>query len=294
MPGSSARFILKRAMLQDGYLRVARPAGVEVRLHWSVVVGALLSARLRLEPVLWLGFLGVLFTHELGHALAVKSLGSPLVGIDVSGFGGSCRWRGNSGLVERAWVAWGGVIAQAIVLGVVFALCAGLGVANSGLGEQLRYSFVEVNLVVLVLNLLPVAPLDGALAWRLFAALEANDRTLRGTLLGAAARWAQGRRDRRRGQGGVEPGREAADPSAPLGSSPARDAASGSSALDAYERARAADHQHAEGYRQTTARDDVEQDGSLESPQPSAEAQRELDALLRRMRERAERGRGGR
>jgi stage IV sporulation protein FB len=282
-------------MLQDGYLRVARPAGVEVRLHWSVAVGALLSARLRFEPVLWLGFLGVLFTHELGHALAVKSIGSPLVGIDVSGFGGSCRWRGNSGLVERAWVAWGGVIAQAIVLGVVFALCAGLGVGSSGWGAQLRYSFVEVNLVVLVLNLLPIAPLDGALAWRLFAALEASGKTLRGMLLGAIWRWTHGRRERRRGQGGVESGHEAADPSALAGSTPARDAGSGpNAALDAYERARAADHQHAEGYRRRTTGDDVEQDGSLESPQPSAEAQRELDALFRRMRERAERGRGGR
>src|SRR4051812_33738645 len=112
-------------MLQDGYLRVARPAGVEVRLHWSVAVGALLSARLRLEPVLWLSFFGVLFTHELGHALAVRSIGSSLLGIDVNGFGGGCRWRGNSGLVERAWVAWGGVVAQAIVLVLVLLLCAG-------------------------------------------------------------------------------------------------------------------------------------------------------------------------
>jgi len=282
-------------MLQDGYLRVARTAGVEVRLHWSVAVGALLSARLRLEPVVWLGFLGVLFTHELGHVLAVKSIGSPLVGIDVNGFGGGCRWRGNSGIIERAWVAWGGVIAQALLLGVVLTLCASLGLGSSGWGAQLRYSFVEVNLVVLMLNLLPVAPLDGALAWRLFAALEANDKTLRGTLLGAIWRWAHGRRERRRGQGSVEPGQEVADPSALEGSSPARDAAPGpSAALDAYERARAADHQHTEGYRQTATGDDVEQDGSSGTPQPSAEAQRELDALLRRMRERAERGRGGR
>jgi Zn-dependent protease len=282
-------------MLQDGYLRVARPAGVEVRLHWSVAVGALLSARLRLEPVLWLGFLGVLLTHELGHTLAVKSIGAPLVGIDFTGFGGSCRWRGSNGLVERAWVAWGGVLAQAVLLVVVLALCSGLGLGTGQLGAQLHYSFVAVNLAVLGINLLPIAPLDGALAWRLFAALRANDRTLRGTLLGAIWRWARRRRERRSGQAGSEAGHEAADPSSLTASGPARDAASGASpAHDTpYDRARAPDHQHAEGYSQATT-GDVEEDRSLLSPEPSAEAQRELDALLRRMRERAERGRGGR
>jgi len=283
-------------MLEDGYLRVARPAGVEVRLHWSVAVGALLSARLRLEPVLWLGFLGVLLTHELGHALAVKSIGASLVGIDFSGVGGSCRWRGSNGLVERAWVAWGGVLAQAVLLGVVLLLCVGLGAGTGPLGAQLRYSFLEVNLAVLAINLLPMAPLDGALAWRLFAALRANDRTLRGTLLGAIWRWARRRRERRSGQGNAEAGHAAADPTSPTGSGPARDAASGpGAALDTpYDRTRGGDHQHAEGYSQATTGDDVEEDGSLGSPEPSAEAQRELDALLRRMRERAERGRGGR
>src|SRR5262245_47655860 len=98
-------------MLQHGYLRVARPWGVELRFHWTVVVGALLAARLELQPLIWLGFLCVVLAHELGHALAVSSSGGQLVGLDVSGVGGSCRWRGAGTLAERAWVAWGGVLA---------------------------------------------------------------------------------------------------------------------------------------------------------------------------------------
>ncbi|HKO92968.1 MAG TPA: M50 family metallopeptidase [Polyangiaceae bacterium] len=279
-------------MLEDGYLRVARPAGVEVRLHWSVAVGALLSARLRLEPVLWLGYFAVLFTHELGHVLAVKSLGAQLVGIDVNGVGGSCRWRGSNGLVERAWVAWGGVLAQALLLGVVLLLCFGLGVGTSPWGAQLRYSWFEVNLAVLAVNLLPLSPFDGALAWRLFAALRADDRTLRGTLLGALWLWAHRRRQRRSGQGSSEPEHEAGEASSLGGSGAARDAGSGAStALDTPYDPAGTDQQHAERYRPATAGEDVEEEGS---PEPSAEAQRELDALLRRMRERAERGRGPR
>jgi hypothetical protein len=88
-------------------------------------------------------------------------------------------------------VAWGGILAQAALLGAALALWSWH--AASGSGALLRYCFVELNLAVLVINLLPVPPLDGALVWRLFGALRDSEWTLRQALLG----WARRRRERR-------------------------------------------------------------------------------------------------
>ena len=108
-------------MLVDGYFRVGRLAGVDLRLHWSVPVGALVFGSLRFEPVLWLAFLAVVGVHELGHAVLIKTVlnpaeGNRITGIDVTGYGGQCRFRGRADALEHALIAWGGVLAQAVLL----------------------------------------------------------------------------------------------------------------------------------------------------------------------------------
>jgi hypothetical protein len=281
-------------MLDRGYLRVARPWGVEVRIHWSVPLAALLAARLRWQPLLWLGFLGVLLTHQLGHAIAVAISGGRLLGLDTTGFGGSCRWRGAGTLLERSWVAWGGVLAQAALLGAALALSSWQGPHVTG--EQLEYCFVELNLAVLAINLLPVAPLDGALSWRLFGALRASEWTL-GQLL---AGWARRRRERRaEGRGGAAPGEEQPAPSsgaalssgftlpaAPSPAAPPRDLP--------FTRTRSGGAPHSQRYGQAATDDLPDDERSIDSPRPSEQAQREIDALLRRVEDKVSRSRRGR
>lgn len=271
-------------MLEHGYLRVARPWGVELRLHWTVAVGALLAARLRFEPLIWLGFLCLVFTHELGHALAVSSAGGQLVGLDVNGVGGSCRWRGTGSLIERAWVAWGGVLAQAALLAVTVSSTLLLGPPVGG-GAAFRYCFVEVNLALLLLNLLPLSPLDGALAWRLFGALKASGGSVRQALLGWIWRWARRRRERRQ----EGPGSSADVPSTPpLAAAPRSASVGGDSPAHSEP---ATDNDFGTASTQGGPRVD---DEAISAPRPSEQAQREIDALLRRVQDRAERSRRGR
>jgi Zn-dependent protease len=275
-------------MLQHGYLRVARPWGVELRLHWTVALGAVLAARLRLEPLIWLGFLCVVLAHELGHALAVSSAGGQLVGLDVTGVGGSCRWRGTGTLVERAWVAWGGVLAQAALFAVTVASTLLLGLPAGRIATSFTYCFVEVNLALLVLNLLPLSPLDGALAWRLFGALRASGGSVRQALLGWVWRWARRRRERRRDGPRSTP----AVPSVPpVAAAPRSSSVPGDASPSRPEAAPAPANDFSAASSQDGPRVD---DEAISAPRPSEQAQREIDALLRRVQDRAARSRRGR
>jgi hypothetical protein len=276
-------------MLDRGYLRIARPRGVEVRIHWSVVAGAVLSARLRVEPLIWLGYLGVLVAHQAGHGVAVSSAGGTLLGLDSNAIGGSCRWRGTGSMLERAGVAWGGMLGQAVLLLVALALSAA-GALRGHAGQQLGYCLIQVNLVLLALNLLPFSALDGALAWRLFGELKAAHGSLRQALLGWIWRWARRRRERRQ----ETPGASESGRAAPASPAAARGAGISTPAPDAPLSGAGAGAQHSASYGPASSEDGSEvEEEPLDAPQPSEQAQREIDALLQRVQDKAARSRRG-
>jgi Zn-dependent protease len=241
-------------MLGDGYFRVGRVAGVDLRLHWSVPAGAVLFGGLSFEPVLWLAFLLVILVHELGHALLVKSLGFRVMGLELTGFGGHCRWRGSADTLAHAWIAWGGVLAQLALLLGTLAVRAVSGAPESQWGTSVAYAFINVNLWIIGLNLLPFPPLDGARAWGLFRQLGARGWTPGRALLGLLQGWAERRRQAR---GAATPAPEVFTRASKASSRPAPSKP---------EPARA----------EPGALDDAD-------VQPSPQAQRELAALLQRI-----------
>jgi stage IV sporulation protein FB len=184
-------------MLVDGYFRVGRLAGVDLRLHWSVPVGALVFGSLRFEPILWLAFLAVILVHDLGHALLVRAVGFRITGVDVTGFGGQCRWRGKADALELAIIAWGGVLAQSVLLLATLLVRALAGRATGHAASLIEHAFIEINLWIMAINLLPFPPLDGARAWRAFAELGTRGWTLPRLVLYPLWRWAAQRRQRR-------------------------------------------------------------------------------------------------
>ena len=133
--------------------------------------------------MLWLSFATIIIVHELGHAAAVKWSGFSVYGIDVTGLGGHCRWRGRGTDLERAWIAWGGVLAQMVLLLLVLIARAIWGAPQSRAGLLASEAFVGINLWIAALNLVPIRPLDGADAWRLFGELERSGWTLTRLLL---------------------------------------------------------------------------------------------------------------
>lgn len=247
-------------MRVNGYFRLGRPAGVELRLHWSVPVGALIAGGLRIEPLLWLGFILVIMVHELGHVALGRIMGLQVVGIDLTGIGGQCRWRGESEPLDHAWIAWGGVLAQGVLLLGTLAVTGLWPSRASAEWALIRHAFIQINLWIIAINLLPFPPFDGQRAWGLFGELEAAGWTPGRAVLYPFWRWARQRRRARQDHGAVgsSPRAGAERPSAPP-SAPSSAEFPGDSVV-----------------AQASADDDT-------LVKPSAQAQRELAALLERI-----------
>ncbi len=153
--------------MNAGYLTLARWRGVAVRFHWTVPLGAFLLGGMRFDPPFWLGFLVLILVHELGHALVVRACRQRVLAVDVHGAGGLCRWAGTVSPMQRAAIAWGGVWAQMALAAGVMLFTEVHGPPATRLGATLDEVFVDRNLWLIALNLLPFAPLDGAQAWAL-------------------------------------------------------------------------------------------------------------------------------
>lgn len=250
-------------MLRQGYLRVGRVAGGDLRLHWTVPLGALLFGVGRFEPWLWLGFLFVIAVHELGHVLVGRRSGLCLTSVDVTAAGGDCRWTPDATPVALAAAAWGGVLAQGLLLATAALVLEIWGSPGGRFTDLAEHALIKGNASILVLNLLPVPPFDGARAWRLLPALRASGWSLRRALYRPLAVWAQRRRDAR----GVEP--QSARPST-------RRELRGSSEQPVNPRA------------EPSVELVLDED---DGPRPSPQAQRELAALLERIEERVAQGR---
>lgn len=146
---------------------IGRIAGTPVRLHWSVLLGAVIFSGFRLAPGAWLGFVLVILVHELGHMAVVKLARQRALGIDIHGLGGECQWTGNATPMQRAAIAWGGVWGQLALLALALPLSYAVGASLGVFGLDLFYALTWGSLLIAAINLLPFPPLDGAEAWRL-------------------------------------------------------------------------------------------------------------------------------
>jgi stage IV sporulation protein FB len=150
---------------ENGWLHVGRWRGAAVRLHWTVPVGAVCFSGFKFAPVFWLLFPALVLVHEFGHAWMVSRVGCRAISIDAHGMGGECAWYGDPTPFQRAAIAWGGVLAQALLLVAVIVVDEVLQIPRSPFVNQARHVLYGTNTMMIVLNLLPLRPLDGAEAW---------------------------------------------------------------------------------------------------------------------------------
>ncbi len=154
-------------MLGRGYWLLGRWLGAPIRLHFSLLLGLLFFSRFQFRPGFFVGYPLLVLAHELGHAALVRRFGHRVVGVEVTGFGGVCQWDGNATPFEEAAIAWGGVLAQALVW-VGAWLWFWLNPPSTRFGFELADTFADRNLWLMIFNLAPIPPLDGARAWRIF------------------------------------------------------------------------------------------------------------------------------
>ncbi len=178
-------------------VRLGRVAGIEVSLHWSlVVVFAFVVWTLAtqvLPPVVpdqpqfayWLAssIAGLLFyvsllSHELGHALVARRLGVQVDGITLWLLGGIARLRGDAPTPgTEAKIAIAGPLVS-LALAILFGAATFALDATSGppLVEAGCAYLAGSNAILLVFNLIPAFPLDGGRLLRAWLWQRRNDR----------------------------------------------------------------------------------------------------------------------
>lgn len=146
-------------------LRVGSLRGVPIRLHASAPIGLFVFSGFRFLPEWWACSLALVLLHELGHALVVRMVGARATEVMLTGYGGHCAWEGEVSPLGRAAIACGGVGAQLVLLAVALTLDA-LGLVPEGRAAATVLGAATMSNAWLIgVNLLPIAPLDGAEAW---------------------------------------------------------------------------------------------------------------------------------
>ena len=148
-------------------MTVARWHGGAVRVHVSILVIVLLSGLGPVEVGVDLSLLALIILHELGHVAAIKLCGGQVTGIELAPFGGMTSYADTLSPAKKTVVAWGGAVMQLLVFIAALVMKPHFGpLAEHPYLDGLAISWILINPMLLIVNLLPIEPLDGSLAWK--------------------------------------------------------------------------------------------------------------------------------
>lgn len=165
---------------RKGHFKVAEIRGTSVWVHWSLPVGGGAVALLgHVDPREWLfyclAFTALIAVHEAGHVIAALAQGLRVFEVEISGLGGRCRFEHPHRIGQSFLVYAGGLLAQlALLLPTLAYVVSRNGFPPDSLGRAFSITFTFVNVVVLILNLIPMQvdrtglDTDGSKLWRLF------------------------------------------------------------------------------------------------------------------------------
>lgn len=147
--------------------------GIPIVWHWTVLLGLpwfLYQTRsITGALIAFAAFLFLLLAHELGHAAVAMGRRVEVSHVRLLFLHGYCAHEAPDYEEDDVFIAWGGVAAQFVVLvialGINFLLPT-LSPAAYLLVAPVFPVLIETNLFIMILSLVPVAPLDGAKAWR--------------------------------------------------------------------------------------------------------------------------------
>lgn len=156
--------------------RLLRIRRVDVSLHWSVLlisVVILMGAVRRpfLSLVGLISYLSVLLIHECGHLILAQRLRCQVFAIEIYPIFAITRFEIPRSQFDHCVIAWGGVLAQLIVAVPLIAWVTVFGFTPFGVVNAAMAILGYFSLGIALWNLLPFAPLDGAIAWEIIPAL---------------------------------------------------------------------------------------------------------------------------
>lgn len=143
--------------------------GITIKLHWSILPSMVIFSGFNFKPVFYPAFFTLIFIHEIGHALIVKSLSFRNHELIVHGLGWACIWSGDSTQKQQSIIAWGGILAQLFIFATFILLTELFEIQPNKFVEPIFRAFIGTNLFIMLFNLIPVDPFDGAEAWKIFS-----------------------------------------------------------------------------------------------------------------------------
>jgi Zn-dependent protease len=161
------------AGLRQGSLHLATIAGIDLFLHWSWFIVAVIEIEGRTgaySSVSWnvLEYLALFFIvtlHEFGHALACRQTGGIANRIVLWPLGGVAFVQPPPRPGAMLWSIAAGPLVNVALFPLLSVLWLGLRSAGFAAADPNAYALARsvwiINLILLVFNLLPIYPLDG-------------------------------------------------------------------------------------------------------------------------------------
>ena len=152
------------------FMRVMRVKSVDVNVHWSVLlVSLIILLNAGRKPVVTLiglaAYLGLLLIHECGHLIAAQRRGSHVLEIRLYAIHGKCIFQTPWSRFDHCVIAWGGVIAQAIIAVPLLLWLFFFGYTRFAAVNAILVILGGYSMCVAAFNLLPISGLDGSIAW---------------------------------------------------------------------------------------------------------------------------------
>jgi Zn-dependent protease len=103
--------------------------------------------------------------HECGHLIAAQQLGCQVYSIQLYPFFGLANFQTPWSRFDHCVIAWGGVLAQSVIALPLVAYITMFGYTRFEPVNGMLEVLGSYSLLMAALNLLPVPPLDGSIAW---------------------------------------------------------------------------------------------------------------------------------
>jgi len=164
----------------ENYWHLGRWFRIPVAMHWTVLLAFpwlwLWSRSLVFAAIGLAAFIPLKLVHEFGHAFMARRRGLTVDGISINFLHGETSHGYPRNERDDILIAWSGVGAQALVLllawGLEFALA---GVSNPWvltIADPVLGVWTAWNGFLMIVALLPIGPMDGHRAWRVFPYLR--------------------------------------------------------------------------------------------------------------------------
>src|SRR3954464_5576779 len=170
---------------RQGSFRLFRFAGIDVFMHWSWFVVALIQINRPMNHyssfswnvLEYLALFAIVLMHEFGHALACRQVGGQADQIVLWPLGGVAYVRPPSRPGATLWSIAAGPLVNVILLPIIAAVWFAASKAGLKTSSPDVYKFITavgfINFGLLAFNILPIYPLDGgqilqSLLWFVF------------------------------------------------------------------------------------------------------------------------------